>query len=170
MRRKSLSQAAPNPADTSTLLIGYGNQGRGDDGLGPAFAARIEDMRLPGLAVDIDYQLTVDHALMIADVDRVIFADAAMGRAEPFFFETVELVGEPDIASHSLTPVAVLSLAKILYGHAAEAFVLGISGAVFGDVREGLSSSALNNLELAEAFFSDWYSSGLLNQERFAHA
>ena len=36
------------------LLIGYGNAGRGDDGLGPAFAERIEAAGLPGVDVDID--------------------------------------------------------------------------------------------------------------------
>ena len=50
----------------TTLLIGYGNPGRGDDGLGPAFARRIAARGLPGVTVEIDYQLTVDHALMIA--------------------------------------------------------------------------------------------------------
>ena len=42
--------------------------GRGDDGLGPAFAERIAARGLRGLPVDIDYQLTVEHALQVADV------------------------------------------------------------------------------------------------------
>ena len=61
-----------------TLLIGYGNPGRGDDGLGPAFARRIAARQLPGITIDIDYQLTVDHALMISEAETVVFADAAL--------------------------------------------------------------------------------------------
>lgn len=144
------------------LLIGYGNQGRGDDGLGPVFAARIEARRLPGLAVDADYQLTVEHALAVASAERVVFADAAIGSDTPFFFEPVEAAEKAEIASHSLTPTAVLSLARTLYGHAPEAFVLGIAGSVFGDVREGLSEAALSNLERAEAFFLEWVSAHIL--------
>ena len=59
-------------------LIGYGNPGRGDDGLGPAFAAWAETQAFPGVAVKTDYQLTVDHALLIAEAKRVVFVDAMM--------------------------------------------------------------------------------------------
>ena len=51
------------------LLIGYGNPGRGDDGLGPAFAQRIADKKLPGLSVEIDFQLMADHSLTISQHD-----------------------------------------------------------------------------------------------------
>lgn len=139
------------------LLIGYGNQGRGDDGLGPAFAERIARKNLPMLMVDADYQLTVDHALAIAGVDCVVFADAMIGAAEPFRFERLQAGEVGDIASHSLMPAAVLMLAQTLYGHRPDAYVLGISGSVFGDVREGLSEVALRNLERAEAYFLTWY-------------
>lgn len=140
------------------LLIGYGNQGRGDDGLGPAFTARVEEKGIKGLTIDTDFQLTVDHALMVSQATAVVFADASMNSEEPYSFEKISPVDNADIASHSLTPAAVLSLSKTLYGHAPEAFVLGISGSVFGDIREGLSEEAVCNLDLAEAFFLDWYS------------
>ena len=70
-------------------LIGYGNPGRCDDGLGPAFAARIAARDLPGVTVSTDYQLTVDHALEIAQADRVVFADALMRSDAPFRFGPV---------------------------------------------------------------------------------
>ncbi len=40
--------AGPAPAPRRILLIGYGNPGRGDDGLGPLLAARIEALAIPG--------------------------------------------------------------------------------------------------------------------------
>ena len=64
---------------TKILLIGYGNPGRSDDGLGPALAAQIAALGLAGVTVDIDYQLTVDHAALIATQDVVVFADAMIG-------------------------------------------------------------------------------------------
>lgn len=141
------------------LLIGYGNLGRGDDGLGPAFTDRIERLNLPHLEIDTDYQLTVDHALAIAGADRVVFADALMGNSQAFTFEKIEAGENADLTSHSLSPASVLSLAATLFGKRPEAYVLGISGHAFGEVREGLSPAASGNLDLAEAFFIDWYRS-----------
>jgi hydrogenase maturation protease len=139
------------------LLICYGNQGRGDDGLGPALAMRLEARRLEGLTIEVDYQLSVEHALMISEVDRVVFADASITGTQPFSFEKIEAGEAASLGSHSLTPRSVLSLALTLYGRAPDAFLLGIAGQVFGDVREGLSAGAIANLDRAEAFFVDWY-------------
>ena len=72
------------------LLIGYGNLGRGDDGLGPAFTDLIERRNLPFLDIDTDYQLTVDHALAVADSEMVIFADALIDADGPFTFTKTE--------------------------------------------------------------------------------
>jgi len=142
------------------LLIGYGNSGRCDDGLGPAFAERIAAAALPGMDVDIDYQLTVDHALAVADADRVVFVDALMGSGAAFEFGAIQPAAGGSLASHSLTPATVLELARTLYGTQPQAFVLGIGGVEFGEVREGLSEEAERNLDLAEAFFLEWLAGG----------
>ena len=141
----------------AALLIGYGNQGRGDDGLGPVFAGQIEALALPRLYVDIDYQLTVDHALTVAGAELVVFVDAQLNGTGAFGFEPVTFEGITWMGSHELSPQAVLALAKSLYGKTPPAYVLGISGWAFGEVREGLSAQALMNLEEAKAFFLDWY-------------
>ena len=49
-------------APRKVLLIGYGNPGRLDDGLGPALAAAVEKLAIPGVTVDADYQLNVEDA------------------------------------------------------------------------------------------------------------
>lgn len=139
------------------LLIGYGNPGRGDDGLGPAFSARIESRDLPGLDIDTDYQLTPDHALAVAGARKVIFADALIGSDAPFTFTKIEAGPQAELSSHSLSPLSVLSLAAMLYGKRPQAHVLGIAGHEFGEIKEGLSAGAQGNLDLAEAFFVDWY-------------
>lgn len=142
---------------TGMLLIGYGNPGRGDDGLGPAFARRIAARNLPGLSVEIDYQLTVDHALMIASAERVIFADAALDAAAPFYFRPV--VGETggSLGSHSIGPEDAVALSGLLFGAAPAGFVLGLRGAAYGEMAEGLSAAAVASLDAAEAFFATWY-------------
>ncbi len=141
----------------AALLIGFGNQGRGDDGLGPRFAERIERQAPTGLAIDIDYQLTVDHALAVSDADLVIFADAEIGAEGSFSFAPVSAEGATGMGSHELSPEAVLTLAKTLYGREPQAYVLGIAGWDYGEVKEGLSAEAEAHLEEAEAFFLEWY-------------
>jgi len=138
------------------LLIGYGNPGRGDDGLGPAFSDGMAARSLPGLAVDTDYQLVAEHALAISGHDLVIFADAAIGGIEAYSFIEIG-PGAPEVlGSHSLVPETVLALCETLYGTRPTAFVLGISGYDYGEVKEGLSVKAAANLAKAEGFFLDW--------------
>ena len=142
------------------LLIGYGNPGRCDDGLGPAFAARMAARGVPGLDVSTDYQLTVDHALAIGNADRVIFVDALMHAESPFRFTTVKPAASHDLSSHSLDPPSVLALAATLFDANPEAYLLAITGEQFGEIREGLSPPAERNLCLAETFFLDWLERG----------
>lgn len=138
------------------LLIGYGNPGRGDDGLGPAFARRIEARALPGVTVEIDYQLTVDHALMISGFPTVVFADAALDAEGPFYFRRLDADGAQALGSHSVSPEAALGLAGLLFGARPGGYVLGLGGSRFGAMAEGLSGPAEENLDRAEAFFLDW--------------
>ncbi len=142
------------------LLIGYGNPGRGDDGLGPAFSEGMAARAIPGLSVDTDYQLAAEHAYTIRGHDLVIFVDAEMGSEAAYSFREIA-PGEPELlGSHSLGPDGVLALCNTLYGHAPRAYVLGISGHAFGEVREGLSDQAASNLAEAEAFFLSWLKTG----------
>ncbi|MBN9671864.1 hydrogenase maturation protease [Roseibium aggregatum] len=147
------------------LLIGYGNPGRGDDGLGPAFSERLAGRSLPGLEVDTDYQLVAEHALAVAGHDVVVFADAEIGGAGAYSFREIS-TGRPEVlGSHSLVPETVLCLAETLYGAQPRAFVLGISGYDYGEVKEGLSTQAAANLDEAEAFFLAWLKTALAERE-----
>lgn len=137
-------------------VIGYGNPGRGDDGLGQALAGRIAAADLPGVAVDSDYQLTVDHALLVSQAAQVVFVDALIGGEAPYTFAEVQPSTKADLTSHSLGPATVLALSETLFGTVPKGFVLGITGQAFGEVKEGLSQAALDNLDLAEGFFRDW--------------
>lgn len=138
------------------LLIGYGNPGRGDDGLGPALAASIEELSLAEVTVEIDYQLTVDHAALIAAHDVVVFADAMMGLADPFRLTEIGTEQPEALGSHQVTPEAALALAKLLFGLRPTAWMLAIAGEQFDEVKEGLSPRAQDNLGQALAFVQGW--------------
>lgn len=144
------------PVGGRILLIGYGNPGRGDDGLGPALAERVLALRLDGVTVDIDYQLTVDHAALVAAHDLVVFADAAMGLDVPCRLTPITGPAPEILGSHQVSPEAALALAALLFGAAAKGWTLAIAGSAFGEVREGLSAGAAANLEVAVQTLTAW--------------
>jgi hydrogenase maturation protease len=130
-------------------LIGYGNPGRLDDGLGPAFAGAVEGMRQEGVTVDANYQLAVEDAAAIAEHDAVLFADAAVEGPEPFFLRRVKPVRALSFSSHSLEPPAVLALAREMFGATTRGYALGIRGYEFNEFGENLSKQARANLAAA---------------------
>ena len=144
--------AAGTPAMRRILVIGFGNPGRRDDGLGPALAAWLEERGIPGVTVDSDYQLTVEDAEAVARQDVVVFADASVGGSEPFYFLAVQPHGSPGFSSHSVEPGEVLALAETLFAARPEAYMLGIRGYAFNEFGEGLSERARDNLAMASAF------------------
>ena len=136
-----------------TLVLGWGNPGRRDDGLGPALVARLEAGGEDGLLLETDYQLQIEHAADLAECDRVIFVDADRSGPEPFSCRPVEPEGEPlRFTSHEVSPGAVLALCKELSGESPEAWILGVRGYDFDEFGEGLSAAAEKNLQRAEAF------------------
>lgn len=141
-------------------LVGFGNPGRLDDGLGPALAAAIEELQLPNVSVDSDYQLTVDDAHDIAPYDVVIFADADVRGREPFYFESVEVGEGISFSSHGCSPSAVVSLARELFGGPAEAYLIGMRGYEWDAFEERLSDQAAKNLQQAIDFLTPLFRSG----------
>jgi len=139
----------------SVLLIGYGNPGRLDDGLGPALAeaaTRLAGNRRIGdrLTVESCFQLAVEHAAQVANFDVVIFADADLRGPEPYRFERLQPSTEAAFTTHHVEPATLLGLARDLFGATPEAYVLGIRGYEFNDFGEHLSPKAQKNLAAAE--------------------
>lgn len=143
-------------------IIGYGNPARMDDGLGPALAGRIAAMGLDGVATDIDFQLSVEHADLICGDAVVVFVDATVSEgAGPFDFAPVD-EAVTAMGSHSVGPGAVLALSRLLFGRAPDGYTLGIRGETFGAVGEGLSATAQSNLDAAQRFLTDWLQARLI--------
>lgn len=146
-----------------TLIIGYGNPGRQDDGLGPAFVSRlIRQQDLPvWLTTASAYQLEVELAETLLSCDRVVFVDATLEAGAPFSFRRIQADASGEgFGSHSLSPGALLALCAVIYGHQPEGYVLAIQGIEFDLFEEQLSSDAQNNLKEASEFFLNWLEGG----------
>ncbi len=148
------------------LVIGYGNPGRRDDGLGPAFAARLEALHLPGVTIESDYQLAIEHAHLAAQHDVVVFADAAadVEGESSFYLRPIAPAAGVHYSSHSISPQAVLHLADQCFGARPSGWLLGIRPSDLESFAEGLTPPAEASLSAALTAFCDAVASGYLAQ------
>jgi hydrogenase maturation protease len=142
--------------DTRVLVIGYGNPGRCDDGLGMALAERIEALQIPGVAVLTRYQLNVEDADDVAKHQVVVFLDACLCAPPPYFFRELEArAGTLEFTTHSLAPEGVLGLAHDVFGAPTKGYAVAVRGYDFHGVTEEISDDAKVNLEEALAFLAE---------------
>jgi hydrogenase maturation protease len=137
------------------LVIGYGNPGRLDDGLGPALAEAISHKSFKDVTVDANYQLTVEDAAEIAEHDVVIFADASVNSKEPFELKPVTPKAVNTFSTHSIEPEIVLGFAYDLFKAKTKGYALAIRGYEFNEFGEKLSSKAQDNLISTVEFLSE---------------
>jgi hydrogenase maturation protease len=130
------------------LVLGYGNPGRQDDGLGPAVATGIGRLGWANVDAYDSYQLNIEDALDVAEHDVVWFVDAARDGPAPFTVRDVSPIFSLDFTSHLVRPEVVLALAVQYYGKSPRAYLMGIRGYQF-EFTEALSAGAAGNLERA---------------------
>ncbi len=140
-----------------TLVAGFGNCFRRDDGLGPAVVnavrARIGrpalaplDDGFDDLSHNVDtivlHQLVPELAETIKDYDLLIFVDAHVGTIpEAMREERLAVAFQAPFVSHQFRPSTVLALSQQMHGRAPVAVLLSLRGYDF-DFGEGLSSEA----------------------------
>ena len=138
-----------------TLVLGWGNPGRGDDGLGPALTELLGARLGEGVAAASDYQLQVEDAAECAAHRRVIFVDADRSGPEPFSCRRLQPSTSPlSFSSHSVSPGGLLAITRELFRQEPEAWVVGVRGYEFDEFHEGLSQRARANLAAAADYLS----------------
>lgn len=108
-----------------TLIIGYGNSLRGDDGVGVCAAERLREAGFHAIGV---HQLVPELAERIAGAARVIFIDADAGLAPGEVRVTSVEAAKGGAFEHHVTPSSLLSLAVDVYGSAPPALLVGVGG------------------------------------------
>ena len=154
---KDLPIVEPPGNDSGTILFGIGNCGRSDDGLGWAFIDRLQQETTFTGQIEYRYQLQVEDAALISEVQDVIFVDAYRGELpDGFQMAQCEASNEFEFTSHVLPPGAVLALCRDLYGKKPRASVLLIEGQAWG-LSTGMSTSARTHLDRAVRYFRDYW-------------
>jgi len=115
-----------------TLVLGYGNRSRNDDGVGWFVIERLEELKLAGVELLASHQLEVDHAEIISRYDTVVFVDATIPQSPlPLARTVVKPRFRSHAVAHYLTPGDLLELAMTLFGRAPSAVLFTIRGQDF---------------------------------------
>ena len=140
--------APVRPGPVRVLVLGYGNPGRQDDGLGAAAVAEIETLNWPNVTAYDNYQLCIEDAIDVAEHDVVWFVDASRVGPSPFAFTALSRATSLEFTSHLVRPEAILAMAEQYYSSTPCAYLLAIRGYEFEFVEE-LTPRASDNLRLA---------------------
>jgi hydrogenase maturation protease len=115
-----------------TLVIGYGNDSRRDDGVGRYVIEQLAARPLTNADLEVAHQLEVELAETLTGYQRVIFVDAAIPEQPEAVRRSVVRPGlQSHAVAHYLTPADVLALCQTLYGHQPEALLFSIRGENF---------------------------------------
>lgn len=132
---------------TDVLVLGYGNDLRGDDGVGRRLAEAVEAWGLPGVCAASLHQLTPEVAETVSHAELVVFADASP-QVKRVHLGPVLRQSSTSEGAHQVDPSAVLELARMVYDRAPAAWMLHLPAEQF-ELGAALSASA--QVGLAEA-------------------
>lgn len=140
--------------NNKTIVLGIGNIGRKDDGLGWLFLDYLKKCKFENMDAEYRYQLQIEDAELICNYDTVIFVDAVKNNIEEgFYFKECKPSSKYGFSTHELAPETVLHLANELYQHDSNAHILGIQGYEW-NLEIGLSKKAKINLTKAKKYFN----------------
>ena len=152
---------------TSPLLVfGWGNVSRGDDALGPLFVNQLGAI-VEAAATQLvdfleDYQLQIEHALDLANRERVLFVDASCACATPFEVTMLRATRDPTFSTHAMSPQSVMQVYSDLFCEAPPpCALLAIRGTSF-ELGESPQKQSLDNLSQALAWGQRWLDGSLM--------
>jgi hydrogenase maturation protease len=130
------------------LVIGYGNTLRRDDGVGPKVAEVVAELALPGVRTLDCPLLTPELAEAVSQARAVIFVDAAVDAPREVQKRTLAPAGSSQVMAHAASPATVLALARDVFGHAPEAWLITIPVEDLG-IGDEFSALAQRGFEIA---------------------
>jgi hydrogenase maturation protease len=131
------------------IVIGYGNELRGDDAIGRHIARAINAWQLQGVVSTDLHQLLPETADLIRSFDTVVFIDASLDSSILEVSVTPVIAHKTDsFGTHQGSPESLVALCRAIYGRAPEAWWVRIpvQNVNFG---RGLSDAATKNKSVA---------------------
>ena len=147
IQRAAMTSARQEPP-SGLLVLGYGNTLRRDDGVGPRVAEAVAALALPGVRALACPLLTPELADPISRAHVTIFVDAAVDAPREVQLRKLAPADTSQIMAHAASPATLLALARDVFGHAPEAWLLTIPAENIG-IGEELSAFTSRGLETA---------------------
>ncbi|MCG8369803.1 MAG: hydrogenase maturation protease [Proteobacteria bacterium] len=139
--------SSPEP---SLIVFCWGNQSRGDDGIGPAVAARLRALGRGELRLIEDHQLNIEHVMDFHGMTPLLFVDASVAIDAGCRLERLAPSEEGNFSTHAISPGALLNVYGQSTGEPAPpAYLLHVAGRDF-ELGAGLGDTARTALD--EAF------------------
>jgi hydrogenase maturation protease len=121
----------PAPAPADVLVVGVGNDLRGDDGVGLAVIRELARAGIPGLQAVWSHQLVPELVEPIAAARMVVFVDAAEHVRGGVTVRPIT-ASPPSVGGHHADPAAVLGLARHAGFQVPAAYLVSVPGHDFG--------------------------------------
>lgn len=141
------------------VVIGYGNEMRGDDGAGVVAAVAVEELGLPGVEVETRHQLTPELSELLAVADVVVFLDAAVPGGGAVRAREVQPGAESGWTGHAGTPESILALTVALHGRQPRVWCVEIPVERFGwgpGLSEEATAGAACAVDLVRQIWAEW--------------
>jgi hydrogenase maturation protease len=129
------------------LILGYGNELRRDDGVGPRIARAVASWGRRGVQALALHQLTPELAEAVAGADEVVFVDASTGDGA-VCFRPVGPDGGWTVLDHISDCRTLLALAEVLYGGRPRAWLVTVP-ALDLEFGKELSAPAMRGMDEA---------------------
>jgi hydrogenase maturation protease len=116
---------------SKTLVIGYGNTLRSDDGIGVWIADRIDALHLSNVDVRTYHQLQLERVPDLIEFEQVILVDAGLS-GEPIAVRRCNpSLALPSSTDHNVSPEILQQLALELYDVSIEIHLYTVRGECF---------------------------------------
>ncbi len=147
--------AMADSIEPELIVFAWGNESRGDDGIGPELARRLTSLERPELTVVEDHQLNIEHVMDFAGATPLLFIDASVSIDQGIRLERIEASSDGNFSTHAISPQALLNVYReTTGGEAPTAYLLHVAGDSFG-LGESLGETGRNAVESAWSFLSE---------------
>ena len=138
--------------EPSLVVLAWGNESRGDDGVGPLLARRIEALENPAISVIEDLQLHIEHVTDLKSDVPVLFVDASVAIDSGFQLQRLDALDDKSVSTHTVSPAALLFLFEQTYrATPPEAYLLHVAATRF-ELGEPISAATAAYVEDAWEF------------------
>ncbi|MBD2296046.1 hydrogenase maturation protease [Anabaena sphaerica FACHB-251] len=133
----------------TAIVIGYGNELRGDDAIGQQVAKAIKYWCLSSVQSLAVHQLTPELAEPLANAKLAIFVDACINsQSNEVQVQSLSPSESKTVNAHIGDPRSLLALSEFLYGHSPPAWLVTVPGVNF-DLSDRISPIAEKGIAIA---------------------